>query len=485
MIERVTLAPGLTISRALTGLWQIADMERDGRTLDLDAAARAMRPYAEAGLTTFDMADHYGSAEIVAGKFRRGIASDPAAVQCLTKWVPEPGPVSAADVRAAIDRACERLQTDTIDLLQFHAWTFADPRWLDALWLLEAERDAGRLRAIGVTNFDTAHLRIAIASGIRLVSNQVSGSLVDRRFTHKLAPYAAAHGVGVLCYGTVLGGFLSERWLGAPEPNWDALETWSQMKYGRFIRAAGGWEPFQGLLRAVHAVAKKHDVSIATVACRWVLDQPGVAGVIVGARLSHSQHVADTARLFAFTLDSDDRALIATAQEALANIPGDCGDEYRTPPYLTASGDLSHHLSNFPAPFSTRPGHDGRTLALSGTVWEPMAGYSRAVRKGDRVYVSGTTATHGSHAIGGADAAAQTHFCIDKIAGALQSLGGRLDDVVRTRVFVANVERDWEAVARAHGERFGHILPANTMVQAPLIGDEYLVEIEADADLAR
>lgn len=91
MIERVTLAPGLTISRALTGLWQIADMERDGRTLDLDAAARAMRPYAEAGLTTFDMADHYGSAEIVAGKFRRGIASDPAAVQCLTKWVPEPG----------------------------------------------------------------------------------------------------------------------------------------------------------------------------------------------------------------------------------------------------------------------------------------------------------------------------------------------------------------------------------------------------------
>jgi enamine deaminase RidA (YjgF/YER057c/UK114 family) len=105
------------------------------------------------------------------------------------------------------------------------------------------------------------------------------------------------------------------------------------------------------------------------------------------------------------------------------------------------------------------------------------------VRKGSRIHVSGTTATHGSRAIGGNDAAAQTHFCIDKIAGALQSLGGTLEDVVRTRVFVANVERDWEAVARAHGERFGHILPANTMVQAPLIGDEYLVEIEAEADL--
>lgn len=483
MIERVTLAPGLSISRALTGLWQIADMERDGRTLDLEAAARAMRPYADAGLTTFDMADHYGSAELVAGRFRDSVAADPGSVQCLTKWVPEPGPVTADDVRAAVDRACTRLRTDTIDLLQYHAWTFADPRWLDALWLLEAERDAGRLRAIGVTNFDTAHLRVAIASGIRVVSNQVSGSLVDTRFTRKLAPYAREHGVGILCYGTVLGGFLSEKWLGAPEPEWDALETWSQMKYGRFIRAAGGWEPFQGVLRAAHAVAQKHGVSIATVASRWVLDQPGVAGVIIGARLSHSQHVADTARLFSFALDDDDRAVIAAAQEALAVIPGDCGDEYRTPPFLTASGDLSHHLSSFPAPFATRPGHDGRTLALSGTVWEPMAGYSRAVRKGARIHVSGTTATHGSRAIGGQDAAAQMHFCIDKIAGALQSLGGRLEDVVRTRVFVAHVDRDWEAVAVAHGERFGHILPANTMVQASLIGDEYLVEIEVDADL--
>jgi aryl-alcohol dehydrogenase-like predicted oxidoreductase/enamine deaminase RidA (YjgF/YER057c/UK114 family) len=479
MIPRITLAPGLEISRVLTGLWQIADMERDGRTLDLDAAARAMAPYAAAGFTTFDMADHYGSAEIVAGRFVRAVAAD-APVQCLTKWVPEPGPVSEADVSAAVDRACARLQVERIELLQFHAWTFADPRWLDALWLLEAQRDAGRIGALGVTNFDTAHLRVAIASGIRLVSNQVSGSLLDRRFTAKLGPYCAAHGVGLLCYGTVLGGFLSERWLGATEPDWDALETWSQMKYGRFIRTAGGWDVFQHLLRAAYAVAQKHDVSIATVASRWVLDQPGVAGVIVGARLGQSAHIADTARLFAFALDDEDHARIAEAQAALAPIPGDCGDEYRTPPFLTASGDLSHHVSQFPAPFTTRRGADGRTLALSGTVWEPMAGYSRAVRKGNQISVSGTTATHGSRVIGGTDAAAQAHFVIDKLTGALQSLGGRLEDVVRTRIFVSHVDH-WEPVARAHGERFGHILPANTLVEARLIGDEYFVEIECDA----
>lgn len=479
MIPRIALAPGLEISRVLTGLWQVADMERDGRTLDLHAAARAMAPYAEAGFSTFDMADHYGSAELIAGIYRREVTPN-GDVQCLTKWVPEPGPVSEADVSAALDRACARLGTERLDLLQFHAWTFADPRWLDALWLLEAARDAGRIGAIGLTNFDTAHLRVAMATGIRLVSNQVSGSLLDRRFTQRLGPYCAEQGVGLLCYGTVLGGFLTERWLGAPEPDWQTLETWSQMKYGRFIAVAGGWAPFQTLLRAVHRVAQKHGVSMATIASRWVLDQPGVAGVIVGARLGKSTHVSETARVFQFALDDDDHAQLAAAQEALAPIPGDCGDEYRTPPFLTASGDLSHHVSKFPAPYTTRAGSDGRTLALSGTVWEPMAGYSRAVRKGKQIAVSGTTATHGSRVIGGSDAAAQTHFVIDKLSGALQSLGASLEDVVRTRIFVSQVDH-WEPVARAHGERFGHILPANTLVEARLVGDEYLVEIECDA----
>ena len=482
MIPRIALAPGLEISRVLTGLWQVADMERDGRTLDLDGAARAMMPYAMSGFTTFDMADHYGSAEIVAGRFRRDLRP-PADVQCLTKWVPEPGPVTDADVRDAVDRACARLHTDRLDLLQFHAWTFADPRWLDALWRLEAARDAGRIGAIGVTNFDTAHLRVAMASGIRLVSNQVSGSLLDRRFTERLGPYCAAHGVGLLCYGTVLGGFLSEPWLGVPEPDWNALGTWSQMKYGRFIRAGGGWAPFQQLLQAAQTVARKHGVSIATVASRWVLDQPGVAGVIVGARLGQSAHIEETARLFRFTLDAEDLAQLTTAQGALLPIPGDCGDEYRTAPFLTASGDLSHHVSQFPAPFMTRRGTDGRTLALSGTVWESMAGYSRAVRKGNVISVSGTTATHGDRVIGGNDAAAQAHFVIDKLTGALQSLGGQLEDVVRTRVFVSDIAH-WEPVARAHGERFGQILPANTLVEARLVGDEYLVEIECDAIVA-
>ena len=109
-----------------------------------------------------------------------------------------------------------------------------------------------------------------------------------------------------------------------------------------------------------------------------------------------------------------------------------------------------------------------------------MAGFSRAVRKGNRIFVSGTTATHGDRLIGGSDAASQTHFIIDKIEGAIRSLGGRLEDVVRTRIFIHD-PAVWEPVSRAHGARFSQIRPANTLVNAGLIGEGYLVEMEAEA----
>ncbi len=118
--------------------------------------------------------------------------------------------------------------------------------------------------------------------------------------------------------------------------------------------------------------------------------------------------------------------------------------------------------------------------ALSGTIWEELAGFSRAVRDGRRISVSGTTATHRERVIGGSDSAAQAHFVIDKLEGAIQSLGGRLEDVVRTRIYVAE-RGDWESIARVHGERFRHIQPANTLIRAELVGDEYLVEMEAEA----
>jgi aryl-alcohol dehydrogenase-like predicted oxidoreductase/enamine deaminase RidA (YjgF/YER057c/UK114 family) len=472
-IPRYPLGPGLTVSRVVNGLWQIADLERDGREFDMDEAALAMSPYVDAGLTTFDMADHYGSAEIIAGVF-----GDRA--ERLTKWTPKPGPVSREGVREAVERSLKRLRTDRIDLLQFHAWVYADPSWLDALFHLQDLKREGLIRHLGVTNFDTAHLRIAVRSGIEIVSNQVSFSLLDSRAQGSMSDFCLAHNVRLLAYGTLLGGFLTEAWLGQEEPEWDRLKTWSQMKYGRFIRAAGGWDAFQQLLRRVDEVATKHGAPMAAVASRAILDHEAVAAIIVGTRLSKSEHIADTLRVFELTLDEEDRKTLTRGRKSVKPIPGECGDEYRKPPYLTASGDLSHHFDAMPPPYAVKPGPKGRTLVLSGTTWEPLAGFSRAHRLDDRIWVSGTTATQGERPIGGNDVTAQFHFIVDKIEGALVSLGATLEDVVRTRVFVRNVY-DWEDVARAHGERFGRIMPANTMVRADLIGDEYLVEVEAEA----
>ena len=476
-METIELAPGLRISRILTGLWQIADMERDGRTLDLDAAAGAIPAYVEAGLTTFDMADHYGSAEDVVGRFRRSRRPG-AAVQVLTKWVPQPGPVTRHEVRAAVDTALARLQARSLDVLQFHAWSYRDPNYLDALFYLQELRAEGLIRHLGLTNFDTAHLRVVVESGIEVVSNQVCFSLLDQRARGGMSELCQAHGIKLLAYGTLAGGLLTDRFRGSPEPA--ELETWSQMKYKRFLDAAGGWDALQGLLRVLGRIADRHEVSIANIAGRAILEQPAVGGIIIGARLSEREHIAENLRLFRFALGERDKAEIEKALAALAPIPGDCGDEYRKPPFLTAAGDLSHHVESFPAPYRPQSGADGRLRVSSGTPWESLAGFSRAIRRGRRISVSGTTATHGERLIGGADPAAQAHFVIDKIEAAIVSLGGRLEDVVRTRIFIRDIE-DWEAVARAHGERFGEILPANTLVRAELIGDEYLVEMEAEA----
>ena len=482
--DSIRLGQDLEICRILTGLWQVADMEKDGVLLDPEKSADDLQAYVGEGFTTFDMADHYGSAEIITGRLLKRYPMEAGRPVALTKWCPEPGPMTSDVVHAGVAERLDRLGRDRIDLLQLHWWTFEHPAWLDALHELAELREKGIIGELGVTNFDAAHLHLALADGIPLRTNQVSFSLIDRRASGALAELCRANDVHLLAYGTLGGGFLSADWLGKAEPV--EIPDWSRMKYKRFIDAAGGWEVYQGILGAAAKIGEKHGVSVSNVATRWTLEQIGVAGVIIGARIGESEHRADNARIFEFSLDRDDHDLLNETFANTTMIPGDCGDEYRRPPFLTASGDLSHHLGALRKPFPTReiPGRRGGFHALSGSKWEDIAGYCRARREGNRILVSGTTATAGAErVVAKGDAAAQTTYVLDKIIGAVGSLGGSVEDIVRTRVYLANVE-DALPVSRAHGRVFGALKPANTLLAvAALVGD-YLVEIEAEAILA-
>lgn len=480
--ERLEISDGLDISRVLTGLWQVADIEKDGNVIDPEVGADHLEAYLREGFDTFDMADHYGSAEIIAGHLlKRDHAPRP---RVFTKWCPAPGPMTPEVVRAGIRQRLDRLGVARIDLLQFHWWTFEHTAWLDALHELNRLRDEGVIGELGVTNMDAAHFDLAIADGIPLRTNQVSYSLLDRRAGGPLADVCAARGTHILAYGALCGGFISERWLGKPEPA--DIADWSKMKYKRFIDAAGGWEAYQTVLRAADAIARKHGVSLANVATRWVLEQPRVAGGIIGARLGENMHARDNLRLFGFTLDAEDNARLAEAFAATTPIPGDCGDEYRRPPFLTTTGDLSQHLSQIPRALTPQPvpTRAGGTRVLTGSLWEDLAGYCRAQRIGDRIVVSGTTAIAGvDRAVAPGDAGAQTIYILDRIVAAVVALGGRPEDVIRTRIYMID-DADVEAVARAHGRVFGDIKPANTLIRvAGLVGD-HRVEIEAEAEIA-
>lgn len=332
--SRFAFAPDLDICRILNGMWQVSGAH--GR-IDPARAVEAMFFYHDAGFTTWDLADHYGPAEDVIGAFRRRFAERRGQerlgeIQAFTKWVPHPGPMTGPVVEDAIGVSLKRMGVDALDLLQFHWWDYADRRYLDALKQLADLREAGKIRHLALTNFDTERLAAIAERGIRIVSNQVQYSLLDRRPESRMAAWCAEHRVSLLAYGTLLGGLLSETWLGRPEPGRSELTTASLQKYQRMIDAWGGWGLFQELLAELKRIADRHGANIANIGTRYVLDRPAVAGVIIGARLGVAEHIADNARSFDAALDADDLAalepVLAKGRD-LMQVIGDCGDEYR------------------------------------------------------------------------------------------------------------------------------------------------------------
>jgi aryl-alcohol dehydrogenase-like predicted oxidoreductase len=246
-------------------------------------------------------------------------------LQVHTKFVPDYGDlarVDAAYVRRIITRSLQRLRLERLDLVQFHWWDYNFPRWAEAAQALVALRQEGLIANLAATNFDTPHTAALLDAGVPLVSMQVQYSLLDRRPQTALAGLCERRGMHLLCYGTLAGGFFSEHWLGQPEPL-EGITNRSLVKYKLVIDEFGGWAAFQKLLRTLQAIGLRHGVSIATVATRWVLEQPAVAAAIVGAR--YADRIADTLSVFSLQLDASDHAAINTI---LAEHPGPAGDTY-------------------------------------------------------------------------------------------------------------------------------------------------------------
>ncbi|MFN8058637.1 MAG: aldo/keto reductase [Vicinamibacterales bacterium] len=328
-MQTVALGPDFVASRLAKGNWQLA--EKHGAPFDRDAALDAMRQFVEAGITHFDCADHYVGVEPLIGEFKRRYPSLARVLRVSTKICPDlerlPH-VTRGDIEALVDRSLERLGGPRLDLVQFHWWDYSVPRYVEAMHWLQSIQQAGKIALLGTTNFDTARLDEIVSSGVRLATNQLQYSLLDDRPGHGMIDFCATRGIQLLCYGTVAGGFLSERWLGAPDPQ-PPFSNRSLIKYRLIIDDFGGWPLVQELLAVAADIARKHEVDIASVAIRYVLDKPQVATALVGAR--DAGHLAALLRADRLRLDDEDRSRLAAVTNRAQGPRGDCYTLEREP----------------------------------------------------------------------------------------------------------------------------------------------------------
>jgi aryl-alcohol dehydrogenase-like predicted oxidoreductase len=321
-VETVDLGAGVRVSRIAKGNWQLA--ERHGGAFDRERAIADMRAFVDAGITLFDCADHYVGVEELIGEFRRRHPEQSRKLRVSTKLVPDQESLprlKRADLERIVDRSLERLGQERLDLVQFHWWDYRVPGWVQALQWMKEMQAAGKIALIGTTNFDTPRLREIVDSGIPIATNQLQYSLLDGRPERGMTELCAQHGIHLLCYGVLAGGFIGKRWLGAPEPR-EPYANRSLVKYKLIVDEAGGWTRFQELLAALQKIAARHGVSLASVATRWLLDRPGAAVALLGAR--DASHLAEALEVFRLRLDGAEREALSAFARAAPGPRGDC-----------------------------------------------------------------------------------------------------------------------------------------------------------------
>ncbi|TGO25465.1 hypothetical protein BPAE_0079g00110 [Botrytis paeoniae] len=328
-LESFQLGPA-EVPRIFIGLWQFSSPAWG--TASRSKIDRHFRKHVDSGLIAYDMADHYGDAEVTFGQFRSG-QEDSEKIYCATKWaVFEPIQVTKEVVDANISERLTAINSTSVELLQFHWQDYNDHQYVEAARLIEMRPN---VQSLGLCNFDSDHMCEILESGVKAVSNQVQFSLIDLRPTFKMAESCKKHNVKLLTYGSLCGGFLADKWVGKPAPNlFDENMTPSHRKYFEMINIWGGWILFQELLNILAKIGSKHNISVSSAAIRWVLDHDYVGAVIIGARMGISEHIDENLKAFSFILDVEDKEAIQNVLDRsrakdIFEAMGDCGAEYR------------------------------------------------------------------------------------------------------------------------------------------------------------
>ena len=311
-MERIEIQPGYSISRVIKGGWHLAGGHG---SVNLDQALEDMYHFVKAGITTFDCADIYTGVEELIGKFRKKYADEfssgeLAPLQIHTKYVPDYNALATLtrdETVRIIDRSLKRLGVEQLDLVQFAWWDYKYPKYLETAVHLSELQKAGKIRLLGITNFDTKRILEFIDAGVNIATNQVQYSVLDQRVESHMTSIAQKYNIPYLCYGTIAGGFLSDRYLNMPDPL-PPYENRSLTKYRLIIDEFGGYDLFQKALVVLYEIANQYDVGIAEVACQYILQKPMVAGVIVGAR--NRNHLRSLQQLDHLTLEEKDIDLI-------------------------------------------------------------------------------------------------------------------------------------------------------------------------------
>ena len=319
---RTQISEGYEISRIIKGGWHLAG---DHGVIDPEQAVHDMAAFVQSGITTFDCADIYTGVEALIGRFRALYPRLAKEVQVHTKFIPDLrmlAEVDAAYVERAIDRSLMRLGLERLDLVQFHWWDYQVTGYVEAAVELSRLRDKGKIAHIGMTNFDVPRLTEILDAGVPVISMQTQYSVLDQRPRNGMIDLCRSRDIAVICYGTVAGGFLSERWVGRREAGVD-LANRSLIKYKLIIDDFGGWDLFQHLLTTLSRIAVKHRCDIATVASRAVLNWDQVAAIIVGA--TNASHLGANRKISDLPLDAAD---VEAIQRVLRLSSGPRGDVY-------------------------------------------------------------------------------------------------------------------------------------------------------------